>query len=204
MKQQYLPDIGSVGNFTLKAPYDTLIKPKVSYRCKSLRLLSECIADGLDPFAYYYESVGLTQTDFNKDLEDDVSIVSLQTDSGEWLYIPSSYILQFPNMNGIVYRAMLLSMSLGALPDTMKLDALKTALSNLITDTIGVTPIIKEIVVSVPAIVSKDDHDMIEAARNEKIVIISSDAAKLNQANQDLDRARARILELENYIKTKL
>jgi hypothetical protein len=107
-------------------------------------------------------------------------------------------------MNGIVYRAMMMGISLGALPDTMKLDALKTALSNLITDTLGITPTIKEIVVSVPSIVNKEDHDLIEAARLAKIVVMTSDAAKLNQANQDLDRARTKIAELENYIKTKL
>lgn len=204
MKQQYLPDIGSVGSFVLKAPYNTLIKNNVSYRCKSLRLLSECVADGLDPFSYYYESVGLSQDVFDKDLENDVSIVSLQTDKGEWLYIPSSYILQFPNMNGIVYRAMMLGMSLGALPDTMKLDALKTSISNLIKDTIGITPSIKEIVVSVPSIVSKIDHDLIETARLAKVTVTSSDAAKLAKANQDLVLARTKISELENYIKNKL
>lgn len=204
MKQRYLPDIGSVGTFTLKAPYDTLIKSKVSYRCKSLRLLSECIADGLDPFSFYYESVGLTQVEFNTDLENDESIVSLQTDSGEWLYIPSSYILQFPNMNGVVYRAIMLGVSLGALPDTMKLDALKTAMTNLIRDNIGITSTIKEIVISVPAIVPNDDHLMIETARISQINTFMSEAAKLNKANQDLLQAQKKINELENFIRTKL
>ena len=204
MKQRYLPDIGSVGTFTLKAPYDTLIKNKVSYRCKSIRLLSECIADGLDPFSFYYESMGLTQADFNVDLENDESIVSLQTDNGEWLYIPSSYILQFPNMNGVVYRAMMLGVSLGAIPDTMKLDALKTVMSNLIVDAIGITPVIKEIVVSVPAIVSNADHVLIENARTSRISLNMSEAAQLTKANQDLNQARQRISELENYIKTRL
>lgn len=204
MKQRYLPDIGSVGLFTLKTPYDTLIKPNVPYRCKSLRLLSECIADGLDPFSFYYESMGLSKEDFNLDLENDESIVSLQTDNGEWLYIPSSYILKFPNMNGVVYRALMMGISLGALPDTMKLDALKTSISNLVQDTIGITPTIKEIVVSVPAIVSEADHQMIETARLAKVTKDKSDAALLNKANLDLARAQAKIVELENYIKNKL
>lgn len=204
MKQQYLPDIGSVGNFILKTPYDSLIKSKVSYRCKSIRLLSECIADGLDPYSYYYESVGLDEEIFNTDLNDGVSIISLQTDKGEWLYIPSSYILQFPNMNGVVYRAMMMGISLGALPDTLKLDALKTALSNIVTDTLGVTPTLKEIVVSVPSIVSNEDHLLIESARQAKITINTSDAAKLKKSEQDLQAARLKIVELENYIKTRI
>ena len=204
MKQEYLPDINSVGNFTLKAPYDVLIKNNVSYTCKAIRSLSDCVAEGLDPFGYYYESVGLSQIEYDIDLKNDVSIVSLQTKNGEWLYIPSNYIIRFPNMNGVVYRAIMLGISLGALPDTMKLDALKTSITNLVYDTIGVTSVVKEIVISIPAIVSKENHDVIETARLSKKSIIMSDTLKLNKATQDLAAARLKITELENYIKTKL
>ena len=204
MKQEYLPDIGSSGLFTLKAPYNTLVKPNVMYTCKAIRNLNDCIAEGLDPFGYYYESVGLTETDYNIDLKNDVSIVSLQTKDGEWLYIPSNYIVKFPDMNGIVYRAIMLGISLGAVPDTLKLDALKTSMTNLVYDTLGVTSIVKEVVISVPAIVSKENHDMIEIARHNKATINMSDSLKLSKANQDLASARLKITELENYIKTKL
>ena len=204
MKQEYLPDIGSSGIFTLKSPYDVLVKPKVMYTCKAIRNLNDCLAEGLDPFSYYYESVGLTETDYNADLKNDVSIVSLQTKDGEWLYIPSNYIIKFPDMNGIVYRAIMLGISLGAVPDTLKLDALKTSMTNLVRDALGVDSVVKEVVISVPSIVSKESHDMIETARLSKSTINKSDSLKLSKANQDLASARLKITELENYIKTKL
>lgn len=204
MKQEYLPDIGSVGIFTLKAPYDVLIKQNVVYTCKAIRNLNDCIAEGLDPFSYYYESMGLTETDYETDLKNDVSIVSLQTKNGEWLYIPSNYIIKFPNMNGVVYRAIMLGISLGALPDTMKLDALKTSISNLVYDTIGITSVLKEVVISIPSIVSKENHDTIETARIAKTSITMSDTLKLSKVTQELNSARLKITELENYIKTKL
>lgn len=204
MLQQYLPDIGATGNYYLKAPYDTLVKAGVSYTCKAIRKLSSFIAEGQDPFSFYYESVGLDETTFQADVDAGVSIVSLQTDGGEWLHIPSNYITRFPNMNGIVYRAMMLGVSLGAIPDTMNLEALKTSVNNLVYDTLGITPVIKEVVISVPSIVSKTDHDLIEQARIAKTKIKMSDTGLLAKANQDLATARAKIVELENYIKTKL
>lgn len=204
MKQEYLPDIGASGIFRLKAPYDVLVKPNVMYVCRAIRNINDCIAEGLDPFSYYYESVGLTETQYITDLKNNVSIVSLQTKDGEWLYIPSNYIIKFPDMNGIVYRAIMLGISLGAVPDTMKLDALKTSMTNLVQDTIGITSVVKEVVISVPTIISKENHDMIETARLSKITLNMSDSLKLSKANQDLAVARLKIIELENYIKTKL
>lgn len=204
MKQEYLPDIGSTGRFTLKTPYDTLVKPNVLYTCKAIRNLNDCLAEGLDPFSYYYESVGLTEEDYNTDLMNDVSIVSLQTKDGEWLFIPSNYIIKFPNMNGIVYRAIMLGISIGAIPDTMKLDALKTSITNLVHDTLGIDSVVKEVIVSVPAVVSKENHDTIETVRLSKIINFHTDSFKLNKTTQDLTAARLKITELENFIKTKL
>lgn len=203
MTQQYLPDIGATGNFTLKAPYNTLIKPKVSYTCKAIRKISDLLADGLDPFNLVYEPLNVDKPTYIKDLKDDVCIISLQTGNGEWAHFPSNAIIKFPNMNGIVYRAIMLGVSLGALPDTMLLDALKTSISNLVYDTLGVTTEIKEIVISNPAIVPKVDHDLIEAARLSKVTVTMSDSSKLSKANQDLAIARAKVLELENFIKSK-
>lgn len=203
MIQQYLPDIGSTGTFTLKAPYNILIKSKVSYTCKAIRKLSDLIADGLDPYTLVYKPLNVDEATYKLDLKDDVCIISLQTGNGEWAHFPSNSVIRFPNMNGIVYRAIMLGISLGALPDTMVLDALKTSIENLVYDTLGVESEIKEIVISNPAIVTKVDHDIIEAARLSKVTITMSDSAKLNKANQDLATARAKIQELENYIKSK-
>lgn len=204
MIQLYLPDIGATGNYTLKTPFNVLVKPQVSYTCKAIRKLSDLIADGLDPFELIYNPVDILQSIYDQELKDDVCIISLQTGDGEWLHIPNNYIIKFPNMNGIVYRAMMLGISLGALPDTLNLDALKTAMTNLVYDNLGVTSVVKEVVISVPSIISKVDHDLIETARLSKVSLTMSDSGLLGKAQNDLDKARIQIANLEEFIKTKL
>ena len=200
----FIPDIGARGNYVLKAPFDTLLKPNTSYICQGVQRLENIIGNGEDPFGLFYEPAGLTKEQYDIDLLNNASIVGLQSGMGQWAYVPNTYITMYPDMNGVVYRAIMLSISLGALPDTLSLEAIKTSVSNLIYDLVGVTSVVKEVVISTASLIPKKDSDLIEAARLSKVKLIMSDSAQLSKAKSELAAARLQIATLENYIKGTL
>lgn len=192
------------GVFTLEAPYNALMPAQIIYTCKGIRKLTDIIASGLDPFEEYYEPNGITDTAYQLDLLADVSIVSLVSSGGNWLYVPSTAILSYPTTSGVSYTAMMVGVSLGALPDSTDLTALKTSVSNVVKDLLGVTPTIKEVAVSDTALISYVKHTSIETARNTLRVTTKSDKAKLVEMTTERDALLLRVTQLEAYIKTIL
>lgn len=202
MTVQLIPDLGLAGVYTLKTPFAELMSPNVTYTCKGIRGLDDIVAEGLDPQEIYYTAHGIADSVYQSDLKDNVKIISLQSGVGNWLYVPSSYILAYPNNNGVKYYAVMLGVSLGALPENFNLSAYKELVSNLTIDSIGVTPTIKEVIISAATNVDYASHALIATSRANKITLIQSDAAKNAKLTADITVCRNKITELENYIKT--
>lgn len=204
MSDQLIPDIGAIGIFVLKTPYDTEIAPGTSYSCQAIRKLSDIIGSGSDPFEVYYQPFGIPRATYNNDITNGVCIVSLLAGIGQWVYVPSSFILSYPIMNGVTYRTLMLGVNLGPLPDGFALAGLKSEVSDTIYDLIGVRPSIKEAVVSAETLVPKVTHDGIETARLANVTITMSKAARIRKLQSDLGEALTKISQLETYIKANL
>lgn len=200
----FTPDIGQSGIYKLVFPFDTLVTPKVVYTCRSLRTINDILAAGEEIFDTYYKSIGLTKTDYERDAKANVCIVGLQSGTGEWIYVPTSYIELAPNMNGVKYTSLVLGVSLGPLPDKFNLEGLIAIFKDATTATIGVTPEVKGIVVSQPAILSREEHDRLTLARNEKITQNRTDYSRVREQTQLIARLNAKIEALEKYIAEKL
>lgn len=200
----FTPDIGQSGVYKLVYPFDTLVTPKVVYTCRSLRTINDILAAGEEIFETYYKSIGLTQTDYERDAKNNVCIVGLQSGTGEWIYVPSSYIQTAPNMNGVKYSSLVLGVSLGPLPDKFNLEGLIAIFKDATTATIGVTPEIKGIVVSQPAILNREEHERLEAARTEKITTNRTDYSRVREQAAIITRLNEQIRALEQYIAEKL
>jgi hypothetical protein len=204
MPSKIILEIGMTGVFRLQPPFDSLMPAQAIYTVAAVRQLSDISAEGIDPFTTYYLPRNLSQTTYDVDFNNNVSIISLKSSVGQWLYVPETYILEYPSVNGVIYTALILGVSLGALPDTASLEPLKTAIKNIVKDMAGVDSVIKEVTVSTPALVSHSDHIAIEKARQASISIRLTDRARLSQATSDLAEARLKIKELENWIATHL
>ena len=204
MTTEIIPEVGASGLFKGSAPFDTLINAQTKYTCKGVRKLSEIIASGEVPFQKYYEPVGLLQTDYDADLAIDASIVVLTSGTGQWLYIPSTKLTAYPDPSGVTYKTLMLGVSLGAVADTVSLDALKTSISNLVTDMIGVNTVIKEIAISPPAIITHGEHTLIETARAARISITKSDHAKYLEATARADTLQTKLTALETWVKAHI
>jgi len=200
MSESILLTIGSTGSFELKTPFDIKASAEERFACKAIRKISDYIANNENPKDDIYIANGLTETNYETDAALDEHIVSLQSDTGHWLYIPSSYILTYPLVNGIPYRSIMIGISLPSIPVNKDLSNIKTDIINLIKDTIGIEPIIKEVETSRTILLSKEDHDDIEMNR----AIISAgrvtDRSRYMSLVQNYQTALDKIIELEAFI----
>jgi hypothetical protein len=204
MFTEIIPELNATGIFTLREPFSTLIPPQTRYTVKGVRKLSEIIASGEDPFEKYYSIVGVTKVDYDLDVVADISIVVLSSETGQWLYVPSTSIISYPDVNGVVYTSIVLAIALGPVADMDSLTPLKTSLVNVVKDALGVNSQVEEITVSPPAIVPYAQHLLIQNARDALKVTNMSDRAKYVSLLAKFDACTARVIELENYIKANM
>lgn len=204
MNDLILPVIGSSGYFELRQPLDQLIVPNERYTCKAIRRLSEYLANNEVPKDDIYTANGLTDSDYISDIAVDMDIVSLQADNGHWLYIPAKYIAKYPIANGIPYRTIMIGISLPSIPVEKDLSNIKTDIENIITDTLGVIPVIKTVETSRVVLVSKETHDITTAERTMLSEGRVTDRSRYMSLVSDHEIALNKIAELESYIKNNL
>lgn len=183
-----IPSLGAKGIYKVSEPFTTLVK-NIAYTCIATRRLSDFVSIGRDPKALYYDPYGLGDAIWARDSKDrDVCIVSLQSDSGQIVYVPSSFILSFPSLNGIPYTVRILGINLGAIPDSLDLNSLYGYMHDLVRDTLGVESEVKSVAISETKLMSKEQHDSLELARLDLINTTQTE--------------RSRIIELERLVTT--
>ncbi len=196
----YTPSINQSGIFKLKPPFDSLVTPQVVYTCRSLRTINDVLASGEQPYEKFYKPLSISETDFNKDAKTNACIVGLQAGTGEWIYVPDSFILSAPSMNGVKYSPIVLGVSLGAIPDNFNLEGLISAFKDITMSTIGVEPQIKGMLVAQPAMIDRDKHERLEIARKEKIKQNKTDFVRVKELTDETAVLRLKIVELEKWI----
>lgn len=189
-----LPEIGSSGKYAFKEPYSLIGNGQTEYICQSVRSLSELIANTENPYGKYYAPYKITIEDYNKDIANGASIVGLQSSSGNWLYVPNSYITSYPDVSGVRYTVVVLGVRLGAISEQFPLTSISNEIEDLVLSRTGVKPVIKPVAVSQPSLVNYSDHDRIEKARRNKIT-------NLSPANIEVVQLRQQNAELLNQVK---
>lgn len=199
-----IPSVGTVGSFNLKAPFDKYIVTSEKYTCQGVRSLGDYIANNEDVYTNVYLANGLDDTAFDEDVDANMFIVSLQSDSGQWIYVPARYISQFPNTNGVLYHNVMLAVALGSMPVNTDYDALNAAISNLVYDALGVEPDIRQVELSQQVLVDEADHERVTTARDEKKKLKLSDSGFLQYYMNLVDKLTERLRVLEEYVKINL
>lgn len=196
-----MPPIGASGVYKLAAPFQNKLLPNTSYRCEAVRRIADLVEQGIDPYEEFYQPNGLSRESYDRDVSQNAAMCSLVSQNDHWLYVPSSYIQSYPNVNGIPYSSIILGVSIGPIPNYMDLAGLRAALSNVVQDSIGVTPEIKSVVVSPVTNLSQQDHDSIEATRQSRISNTRTDRARAIKAEAENQQLRLQIRQLEDYIR---
>lgn len=204
MLELVIPTVGSTGYFELRAPFDNKIIVNERHTCQAIRRISDYIANNEDVKQIAYLSNGLTEQEFNAASDINMYIASLQSDRGHWLYVPVNYLIKFPITNGIPYRNITLGVALPPIPVDRNLSNIETDIANLITDALGVTPIIKQVQTSRVVLVAKDKHDLQQSARDAIANGSTTDRSRYMSLLQQHQIALDKIAELETYIKNNI
>lgn len=198
------PPINVTGTYSLNAPWAQDVVPNTPYTCIAVRKFADIIRKGEDPFALYYATKQLAYSDYQRDSAAGECIVTLRSAGGQFIYVPTSYILGFPNQSGVPYASMLLGVRLGAIPNNLDLSAIKAKIATAVHDILGITPTIQQAVNSEIVNKSAADHAAIEAARQAQITERQTDYAKYLAAQATVQAQAQRIVELETYIRQNL
>lgn len=196
-----IPTIGARGFYNLAAPFNSKFSANEAYTCQAIRRIGDYLAMNEDPYTTVYLDNGLTQTDFDNDQQENMYIVSLQSDKGQWLYVPARYIMSYPIMNGIPYQSMMLGVGLGAIPADMDLSALQNLISDVVFDNLGIRPQISPVVLSKQTLVSRTNHDQIQTSRLALASQKKSFYSRYREMVALYNKALNKLSALETYIK---
>lgn len=195
------PPLHTRGRYTLKQPWVT--DAATLWECIAIRSFDDIYKLSVDVFTQYYQPKGLTQTDVATDNKNRVNIITLRDDAGNVMYVPDSYILAYPSMDGVVYSHVVLSLSLGALPDYLDLSFLGTQISNICSDAVGHVPEVKIHKAASAGSVTPEQHEELEAARLASVKLLTTDYAKLKAAEATINELNQKVANYEQIMIAK-
>lgn len=196
-----LPAIEVSGLWKLKAPFDVRIIPTQVYTCKRVSSFAAVVAAGFDVYKDYYLPYGIDEELFKEDAANGVAMISIVSPSGDWIDVPSSYLLQYPSNNGVKYVSWAIGAALGPMPEYVQLDYLVAQIRDKIKDTIGVDVDVRPMIISAPEIISNETHAGLESARRNNIAESTTDWTKLQEMTRQRDALAFRNQQLEQFIK---
>jgi hypothetical protein len=201
MADYVIPTVGSSGYFQLREPFQEKIQANVKYTCQAVRRFSDYVANNEDIKTDIYDEFGISEDIYEEDMRNNTDIVSLQAETGQWLYVPVRYVIGFPSTNGIPYRAISFAVALPAMPADRDYSHVITDIGNLIQQSLGVNTKIDIIETSKVTLVDSAKHETKQAERQAVAGAVSTDRGRYMKALQDLQQANQKIAALEAWIK---
>lgn len=198
MPTKRTPPIDRFGRYELAVPWTA--DPAKTYTCEAIRSFPDCEERGLNVLEDIYVAMGLTQTEYDADLAVDPNIITLMADDGETIYVPDTYVVSYPNMGDITYSHVVLSASIGPIPDYVPLSLLTANISALCSDVIGIEPEVNVNKAPHAGTVTPDQHEASEAARLQAITIRETWRARALQLEQDLNAANQVIADMSQIL----
>ena len=176
------PPIYAKGRYQLNTPYS--LDDLVLHTCIAIRSFGDIYEQGKDVFTLYYEPHGLTEEDVANDEKLRANIITLMSEDDDVIYVPDTYILSYPDMGTINYQHLVVSASLGAVPETLPLEFLQNQIHSTVLSVLGIESEVNIHKAPSVNVISPEDHEVLEVARLSALSLQKTE--------------RARIIELEN------
>lgn len=194
-----IPAIGTRGIYSLNVPWTTT--PGVVYVCAAIRRFIDLANLGTDVYETYYAPSGLSQSDYEQDRRNDEMIVTLISETTAPIYVPSSYIASFPDLSYRNYHHVVLSASLGPLPDYIDLTFVRDQVATAVSEVVGQQATVQLSVAPLRGTVSPDEHEVLEAARQAAIINRTTDYARFLEVSQENTQLHQRLAIAETILK---
>lgn len=199
MSQGMIPRVGDKGTYILKDPW--VLDQKTEYTCVAIRAYSELVKNNLDVYNHFYKVKGLSEEDYRRDFENQAVMIGLRNNSsGNYVYVPSTYILSTPNGNGYVYARRFISIDLGPLPNNTNTETLREDIKDLVLAKFGVEAALKEVQLPILEVVNPNNHEALERARRGKISEKGTYSAKLLESNKVIEALKAENKQLTDKL----
>lgn len=200
MASELLPSIGASGDWTLKSPFDSKYTAGLAYSCRAINKISSMVATGIDVLNTLFIPNGLAEADYDAAVAADLSMVTLQSSSGQLIILPSTYLAGWPSADSVPYVVMGMVINLGAIPNTIDPTFLTEKVEPVIKNALGLDPEIHYVTLSETSNKTWDDHTAQENARQANITDDNSDYIKRLNAEAALTAAQAQIAALQQVI----
>jgi len=193
------PLLNAKGIYIVADPFT--LSNGVEYQCTGIIDIQTLVYEGVDVYTDLYADNGLDSTVYTTDLNNNVSIVSLTNTVDNSVYqLPDSYITAMPSVATIPYSRIILSADLGPLPDDLTLDSALGQVSDVLSDVIGISPVVLQHRVSVTEPVTVNEHLILEQNRTDAISARSTPYAQIQHLTDLIAEKDAKIQLLENAL----
>lgn len=182
------------GLFKLRAPFKTT--PNTVYTIEAARTFDEIEVANENVLELVYFPKGLTEKDYENDKALLTTIYTLLSDDEPPIYVPGTYIEEYPDDSGIRYEHIVLCASLGALPNSLKNEVthLMQQVNELCTDLTGSNEVKVELATAPTAgAITVAQHRIAEQNRLARI-------RQRETSHAENIRLRQRIAEQDAYI----
>lgn len=192
----FTPTLGLRGVYKLRQPFSNTITEAI-YTCTGINKLSLLVASGVDVFGLYYTPFGLTENDYDEDLEQDKSLITITSEGGSIAHFPVGYLESYPEMNGEVYQRYILQVGLPPTPRDFNFDLLLTSIQTLVQNHLGIDESIVSVVENSDAmLIDTATHELVSAQRNQKAKV----SLPLNEAEMWRLRYEAMVVERDQLL----
>lgn len=192
------PRINATGAYELRSPFT--IDSGIEYRCEAIEGFEKLEEQGINPFSEYYQPNGLLMSDYQDDKNNGINIITLMSENGATIHVPSSYIISYPTDTSVPYSNIVLSVDLGSLPEQRDLLDLQMLVKQAAEQVTGNTVTVNIHKRPIRGFVSYTESQQLEASREaNKDDLVSELAGKIS-AEEELSKARSQISAMSTII----
>lgn len=160
------PPLHALGRYATKTPWE--LPSTVIYECIAIRTFEDCAKQGIDVYERFYKPVGLENSptfNFSDEQAAKANIITLKGSDESVVYIPDTFILSYPQAGNITYHHVVLSASVGVIPEYLNLSGVMREVEDLLSAKIGSTVTVKQMVCPASEQPTQQQHEILEAAR---------------------------------------
>lgn len=205
-EQNIIPSLRAAGKFVALPPYDRVVNPNTFYTVEAIRTLPEMQGLNINIYQRVFAPVGVLEEDYaeiiQQGIAENTAVVSLIPRVGAPVYVLSTYLESFPLVDGFSYERMCLITDFGALPPEQK-ESMQVAMDyfkDYVLDNFGIDAKVSLGTIPVIGYLSKEEHDILENTRKNRITDNTSLLAKNRSLEATVEARDAYIKELEGRL----